>query len=72
MTQKPPGRILRIKRGYNPNSSSVGSDIPTFLFSSAAIVLVAAIATQVHAIVKAHFERKGKGALRKKPEDNAE
>lgn len=25
------GRVLRVKSGYNPNSSSVGSDIPTFL-----------------------------------------
>ena len=25
------GRVLRLKSGYNPNSSSIGSDIPTFL-----------------------------------------
>ncbi len=25
------GRVLRVKSGYNPNSSSVGSQIPTFL-----------------------------------------
>jgi len=25
------GRILRVKTGYNPNSSSVGSHIPAFL-----------------------------------------
>jgi len=25
------GRVLRLKTGYNPNSSSVGTDIPTFL-----------------------------------------
>ena len=25
------GRILRVKTGYNPNSSSVGSQIPAFL-----------------------------------------
>jgi hypothetical protein len=25
------GRILRVKLGYNPNSSSVGSNIPAFL-----------------------------------------
>jgi len=29
---KKKGRILRIKRGYNPNSSSVGSQIP-YLFT---------------------------------------
>jgi hypothetical protein len=37
---KPEGRLLRLKTGYNPNSSSVGSDIPTFLgFAAAAGVL---------------------------------
>ena len=25
------GRILRVKTGYNPNSSSVGSHIPAFM-----------------------------------------
>ncbi|NVO09817.1 MAG: hypothetical protein HXX16_07650 [Bacteroidales bacterium] len=25
------GKILRFKTGYNPNSSSIGSHIPTFL-----------------------------------------
>ncbi|UCG13392.1 MAG: hypothetical protein JSU72_02585 [Deltaproteobacteria bacterium] len=25
------GRVLRVKTGYNPNSSSVGSEIPAFL-----------------------------------------
>jgi hypothetical protein len=30
-TASPSGRILRVKKGYNPNSSSIGSDIFTFL-----------------------------------------
>ena len=30
------GRVLRLKTGYNPNSSSVGSDIPTFLAAACA------------------------------------
>lgn len=38
------GKILRIKAGFNPNSSSVGSQIPTFfavaLSSGALTVLV--------------------------------
>ena len=25
------GRILKVKKGYNPNSSSIGSDIMAFL-----------------------------------------
>jgi hypothetical protein len=28
------GKILRLKKGYNPNSSSIGSLIPIFLFAS--------------------------------------
>lgn len=31
-----PGRVLRVKLGYNPNSSSIGSAIPTFLGLAAA------------------------------------
>jgi hypothetical protein len=29
------GRILRVKAGYNPNSSSVASELTVFLFSAA-------------------------------------
>ena len=31
---KKKGKILRVKQGYNPNSSSLGSIIPEFLFLS--------------------------------------
>jgi hypothetical protein len=38
------GRILRLKKGFNPNSSSVGSEIPYFfataLISGALTVMV--------------------------------
>ena len=30
-TEQIKGRVLRVKEGYNPNSSSVGSAIPVFL-----------------------------------------
>lgn len=60
MRDKSKGRILRIKRGYNPNSSSVGSDIPLFLFSSTALVVLSGIAAQVHSIITSHFQKKGK------------
>jgi hypothetical protein len=30
------GKILRVKTGYNPNSSSIGTHIPAFLFSAIA------------------------------------
>ena len=52
------GRILRVKSGYNPNSSSVGSQIPYFfafaMGSGAVSVLVMSIL--------ARFDRKVKTA----------
>lgn len=36
------GKILRIKTGYNPNSSSIGSEIPTFLVSAVSLSVVTA------------------------------
>ena len=43
-TEARKGRVLRVKRGYNPNSSSVGSDIPIFLAASAVAGVFATIA----------------------------
>lgn len=59
MKQEHKGRILRVKMGYNPNSSSVGSLIPTFLAlsSSAAAVTVLAM-NSLHAIDKHIREKK--------------
>ena len=34
------GRILKIKTGYNPNSSSIGIDLIAFYTGAAAITLV--------------------------------
>jgi hypothetical protein len=38
----PEGKILKIKEGYNPNSSSVGSQIPNlfYLISSAGAITI--------------------------------
>jgi hypothetical protein len=40
------GKILRVKTGYNPNSSSIGTHIPAFLFSAIASGTLAIIAMQ--------------------------
>ena len=37
----PVPRILKIKTGYNPNSSSMGTEVTAFLWGSAAFSLVA-------------------------------
>jgi len=34
------GKILKIKSGYNPNSSSIGTEISAFLWGSAAFTVL--------------------------------
>jgi hypothetical protein len=51
------GRVLRVKIGYNPNSSSVGSQIPTFFFSAVGIGFLAVIASQIFNMVKGHIAK---------------
>lgn len=34
------GKILKIKTGYNPNSSSIGADIVVFFTAGAAITIL--------------------------------
>ena len=46
MTQVKKGKILRVKKGYNPNSSSIGSivfAIPTMLFVGATLFGTASV-----------------------------
>jgi len=38
---KTKGRILRVKPGYNPNSSSIGTHINAFLLGTAAFTITA-------------------------------
>jgi hypothetical protein len=51
------GRILKIKTGYNPNSSSIGADIVVFFTAGAALTLFFNATTAIIAAVKA--ERDG-------------
>lgn len=54
------GRILRVKLGYNPNSSSVGSLIPASLaFATGAAVLTVLAMNTLHAVDK-HIRKKKK------------
>ncbi|MCP4746241.1 MAG: hypothetical protein GY874_08885 [Desulfobacteraceae bacterium] len=47
------GRILKVKQGYNPNSSSVGSDLPLFLaFAAGSGILAIVVMTIFHWIDK--------------------
>lgn len=48
--EKPAGRVLRVKWGYNPNSSSIGSGIPAFLaFAAGAGGFTVILLSMLHA-----------------------
>lgn len=54
------GKVLRVKSGYNPNSSSVGSQIPTFFFFAVASGLCTIIAMQVLNMIATHIRKNKK------------
>jgi len=49
------GKILRVKHGYNPNSSSVGSLIPVFLAFSAGAGIITVTITNILAKTRKHI-----------------
>lgn len=52
------GRVLRVKSGYNPNSSSVGSQIPTFFFFAVGTGVCTVIAMQILNMIGIHIRKK--------------
>jgi hypothetical protein len=52
------GKILRVKTGYNPNSSSVGSQIPAFLSFAVGTGVFAIIASQMLNMIGIHIRKK--------------
>lgn len=58
------GRILKVKTGYNPNSSSIGADIIVFFSAGAAVtILFNTVAALVSARTGCDGNRDGAGAL---------
>ena len=55
------GRILRVKFGYNPNSSSLGADIHVLTWG---VAFAAAAAVFVSALVRGLRRWKGRGRER--------
>jgi len=53
------GRILKLKLGFNPNSSSVGTTVVVFLWS---LVASGAVLSFTAAILAHRFGRRAKGA----------
>ena len=60
MKQEHKGRVLRVKTGYNPNSSSVGSLIPTFLALSTSAAAMAVLAINGLNTIDKHIRKKKK------------
>jgi len=51
------GKILRVKAGYNPNSSSVGSQIPAFLLFAVSTGAIAIITSQIFDVIRNHIKK---------------
>ena len=60
------GRILKIKTGYNPNSSSIGVDTVVFFTAGAAMMVLFNTLAAVLAAAKAEDDGRGE-ALEKTP-----
>ena len=52
------GKILRVKTGYNPNSSSIGSQIPAFLFFAVGSGVFTIIALQALNAIDIYIKKK--------------
>ncbi len=58
ITSQGKGRILRVKTGYNPNSSSVGSQIPAFFAFAAGSGMLTILALHILNAVDQHLRTK--------------
>ena len=66
--KQPEGKVLRVKMGYNPNSSSVGSNIPAFLAFAVGSGAINVIALQILGGISRRI-RKGKDCLTRKNQE---
>jgi hypothetical protein len=59
------GRILKIKTGYNPNSSSIGVDMVVFFTAGAAVTVLFNTIASILAATKGHGQmaQRAQGAL---------
>lgn len=55
---RPPGRVLKLKLGFNPNSSSVGTTVVVFLWS---LVASGAVIAFTSAVLAERFGRRATG-----------
>lgn len=64
------GRILKIKTGYNPNSSSVGADIVVFFTAGAAVAMLFNTVAAIVCAAQPQEPPRGEGP-RQDPEETA-
>jgi hypothetical protein len=56
------GRILKIKTGYNPNSSSIGLDMVVFLTAGAAVTVLFNTIAAILSVSKAQKQEQQEAA----------
>ena len=56
------GRILKIKTGYNPNSSSIGVDIVVFFTAGAAVTILFNTVAAIVGATKAQEDKSPAGS----------
>lgn len=66
MRQK--GKVLRLKNGYNPNSSSVGSQIPGFFAFAVGSGILTIVVLQILNAVGIHIKKRKDSIETEKPE----
>lgn len=54
---KQKGRILKVKNGYNPNSSSIGSEIMTYLFFAGGAGVLSVILSNTMVSIKSAIDK---------------
>ena len=68
--KKGKGRILRLKRGYNPNSSSVGSQLPYFLAFAVGSGVISVITMNVLSVYDKRIRKKNEDSKNKSENDD--
>jgi hypothetical protein len=57
--QQHQGKILKLKTGYNPNSSSVGSQIPDLIYMSLSIGAVSVFLSSFAEVIRNRLRKSG-------------
>ena len=59
---KKKGKILRIRMGVNPNSSSIGADLQAIIYGSAAVSMLTVVISSLVRVLRRKKDEKPKAA----------